>query len=138
MNINKNSFLFDEISSLRGVGKKTKKYLSNKKIEKIKDILWDLPYASIDRSKITSLKELEIDQFSSGSWQFSSDVISSAKDSDAIVLITEWNEYKEINWNKLTLTMRKPAWIFDTRIFFSKEELNCLDINYWQLGTIRD
>ena len=60
MNINKNSFLFDEISSLRGVGKKTKKYLSNKKIEKIKDILWDLPYASIDRSKITSLKELEI------------------------------------------------------------------------------
>ena len=60
MNINKNSFLFDEISSLKGVGKKTKKYLSNKKIEKIKDILWDLPYASIDRSKITSLKELEI------------------------------------------------------------------------------
>ena len=31
MNINKNSFLFDEISSLKGVGKKTKKYLSNKK-----------------------------------------------------------------------------------------------------------
>ena len=60
MNINKNSFLFDEISSLKGVGKKTKKYLSNKKIEKIKDILWDLPYSVIDRSKITSLKELEI------------------------------------------------------------------------------
>jgi len=34
--------------------------------------------------------------------------------------------------------MRKPAWIFDTRIIFSKEELNCLDINYWQLGTIKD
>ena len=60
MNINKNSFLFDEISSLKGVGKKIKKYLSNKKIEKIKDILWDLPYSVIDRSKITSLKELEI------------------------------------------------------------------------------
>ena len=33
--------------------------------------------------------------------------------------------------------MRKPAWIFDTRIIFSKEELNSLDINYWQLGTIK-
>ena len=60
MNINKNSFLFNEISSLKGVGSKTKKYLEKKKIEKIKDFLWDLPYSIIDRSKITSLKELEI------------------------------------------------------------------------------
>jgi len=60
MNINKNSFLFNEISSLKGVGSKTKKYLEKKKIEKIKDLLWDLPYSIIDRSKITDLKELEI------------------------------------------------------------------------------
>ncbi len=60
MNINKNSFLFNEISSLKGVGLKTKKYLERKRIEKIKDLLWDLPYSIIDRSKITSLRELEI------------------------------------------------------------------------------
>ncbi len=60
MNINKNSFLFNEISSLKGVGSKTKKYLEKKKIEKIKDLLWDLPYSIIDRSEITSLKKLEI------------------------------------------------------------------------------
>ena len=60
MNINKNSFLFKEISSLKGVGSKTKKILEKKKIEKIKDLLWDLPYSIIDRSKITNLKELEI------------------------------------------------------------------------------
>tara|TARA_Y100000590_G_scaffold414048_1_gene510530 strand:- start:6882 stop:8933 length:2052 start_codon:yes stop_codon:yes gene_type:complete len=60
MNINKNSFLFNEISSLKGVGSKTKKYLEKKKIEKVKDLLWDLPYSIIDRSKVTSLKELEI------------------------------------------------------------------------------
>ena len=51
MNINKNSFLFNEISSLKGVGLKTKKYLERKRIEKIKDLLWDLPYSIIDRSK---------------------------------------------------------------------------------------
>ncbi len=60
MNINKNSFLNKEISSLKGVGSKTKKYLEKKKIEKIKDLLWDLPYSIIDRSKITNLNELEI------------------------------------------------------------------------------
>ena len=60
MNINKNSFLNKDITSLKGVGLKTKKYLEKKKIEKIKDLLWDLPYSIIDRSKITNLNELEI------------------------------------------------------------------------------
>ena len=60
MNINKKSFLFNDISTLKGVGIKTKKYLEKKKIEKIKDLLWDLPYSIIDRSKITNLNELEI------------------------------------------------------------------------------
>ena len=59
-NINKNNFLFDDISSLKGVGPKIKKYLKNKKIEKIKDLLWDLPNQIIDRSKISNLKQLEI------------------------------------------------------------------------------
>ena len=59
-NINKNIFLFQEISSLKGVGKKLKKYLKNKKIEKIKDLLFDLPYEVVDRSKITELENLKI------------------------------------------------------------------------------
>ena len=42
--LNKNNFLFNDVSSLKGVGSKLKKYLKNKKIEKIKDLLWDLPY----------------------------------------------------------------------------------------------
>ena len=64
MNINKNSFLFDDISSLDGVGPKLKKYLENKKIEKIKDLLWDLPYSFTDRSQITDLSKLEIGKIS--------------------------------------------------------------------------
>ena len=63
-NINKNSFLFEDITTLKGVGKKLEKYLKNKKIEKVKDILFDLPYEVVDRSKITSLKDLEIGKIS--------------------------------------------------------------------------
>ncbi len=58
--INKNNFLFNDVSTLKGVGKKLKKYLKNKKIEKIKDLLFDLPYELVDRSKITELNNLEI------------------------------------------------------------------------------
>ena len=59
-NINKNSFLFEDITSLKGVGKRLEKYLKNKKVDKVKDLLLDLPYEVTDRSKITSLNKLEI------------------------------------------------------------------------------
>ena len=64
-NKNKKNFLFQEITTLKGVGSKIGKYLDKKKVEKIKDLLWDLPYSTIDRSKITNLSELEIGKITS-------------------------------------------------------------------------
>ena len=58
--IKKSEILFENISSLKGVGKKLSKYFKNKKIEKINDILWDLPYAYTDRSNLVTLNKLEI------------------------------------------------------------------------------
>jgi len=58
--LNKNSFLFKDISSIKGVGKTLERYLKNKKVDKVKDLLLDLPYEVTDRSKITSLNKLEI------------------------------------------------------------------------------
>ena len=63
-NVSKNNFLFKEISIIKGVGKKLKEYLKNKKVEKIKDLLFDLPYEVVDRSKITRLENLEIGKIS--------------------------------------------------------------------------
>jgi len=56
----KKEFIFSEISNLKGVGPKLSKYLKKKKIEKIKDIVLNLPYSETDRSKVTNLNELEI------------------------------------------------------------------------------
>ena len=55
-----NNFLTMNISTLKGVGKKTRDILKKKKIEKISDLLWSLPQGSTDRSKIRKLNELEI------------------------------------------------------------------------------
>ena len=59
-NLNKNNFLFDDISSIKGIGIKLKKYLKNKKIEKVKDLIWDIPYDITDRSKVLKIENLEI------------------------------------------------------------------------------
>ena len=55
-----NNFLTQNISVLNGVGIKTKKLLKKKKIEKISDLLWNLPQSFTDRSNVQKLDRLEI------------------------------------------------------------------------------
>ncbi len=52
--------LFKNISFLKGVGPKLSKYLKNKRIEKINDLLWHFPYSSTDRSNMVTLDKLEV------------------------------------------------------------------------------
>ena len=52
--------LFKNISTLKGVGPKLTKYFKNKKIEKISDLIWHLPYSSTDRSNMVTLDKLEV------------------------------------------------------------------------------
>ena len=58
--VKKNDYLFKDISSLKGVGKKLSNYLKNKKIEKINDLLWNFPYSYTDRRELVELNKLEI------------------------------------------------------------------------------
>ena len=81
------------------------------------------------------MEEFEIDNLSSGSWQFASDIEIASKEADAIVILTEWDEYKKINWEVISENMRKPSWIFDTRNILKEERLKKLNINYWQVGS---
>ena len=53
-------FIFNEVRKLKGVGPKLSKYLKQKKIEQIKDIILNLPYSETDRSKLYKLNELKV------------------------------------------------------------------------------
>ena len=57
-----------------------------------------------------------------------------AVNADAIVLITDWPQFKNINWDILSKLMRKPSWVFDTRNCI--DDVQCLksNINVWKLG----
>ena len=48
--------------------------------------------------------------------------------------MTEWDEYKNLDWKKLQHTMRKPSWVFDTRSVISEEIIRETNLNFWQLG----
>ena len=60
MDIVKKDFIFQDIKFLKGIGPAISKYLKKKRIEKIKDVVLDLPYSETDRSKISKIHELEV------------------------------------------------------------------------------
>ena len=61
----KKNFIFSTVNNLKGVGPQLSKYLKKKRIEKIKDIILNLPYSDTDRSKIYKLNELEVGKIQS-------------------------------------------------------------------------
>ncbi len=66
--------------------------------------------------------------------EFTRDTYECSKDADAIVIATEWKEYKFLDWEKISNLMRKPSWIFDTRNVIVEKDIKNLDLNFWQVG----
>ena len=56
-----------------------------------------------------------------------------AKDSDALLIVTEWNEFKQLNWEKLHRFMRQPI-VVDGRNLYDPAELAARGFSYWGVG----
>ena len=69
-----------------------------------------------------------------GSWDYIKNINESLFEADAIVILTEWPEYKNINWDLAEKRMRKPAWIFDSRSLIDPEDLKNNRFNFWRIG----
>ena len=53
--------------------------------------------------------------------------------SDGLVLVTEWQEFLDLNWTKVKRLMKQPN-IFDGRNWFDPVTLKKLGFNYWGIG----
>ncbi len=49
--------------------------------------------------------------------------LDACKEAEAIVIATEWKEFKEIDWEIVYATMSKPAFVFDGRLLLDAEKL---------------
>jgi len=67
-------------------------------------------------------------------WNYANSVFDAAKSSDAIILLTEWQEFREIRWEEIHEIMRLPAWIFDTRNICNVNRMKALGFCLWSLG----
>jgi UDPglucose 6-dehydrogenase len=62
-----------------------------------------------------------------------SDVYALAQDCDALMVMTDWNEFKQIDWSAIRPLMRQPV-IFDGRNIYDPEEMKQLGYRYRGLG----
>lgn len=66
-------------------------------------------------------------------FEFGGDAYEIAKDSDALVLITEWPEFNELDYDRLKKLMKKPVFI-DTKNMLDKEQMTATGFSYIGIG----
>ena len=69
-----------------------------------------------------------------GTWDFSKTIENTFINSDAILILTEWEEYSRIDWAKAYKIMRKPAWVFDSRSIIDPKKVIAAGLNIWRIG----
>ena len=98
--------------------------VTSKQISKVLEIPESNYYEISEQNSLTN----------DGSWHFTSNILDGFNDADAAIVLTEWEEYSEINWNAASKMMRKPSWVFDTRSIISSEDFKDNDVNFWKIG----
>ena len=66
-------------------------------------------------------------------FEFCTDVSTVAIDSDALVLITEWPEFKELDYARLKHIMKKPVFI-DTKNLLDSQQMSAKGFSYFGIG----
>jgi UDPglucose 6-dehydrogenase len=54
---------------------------------------------------------------------FCDDAYSACENADALVICTEWDEFRTLDYNRIYSVMRKPAFIFDGRLILDSSRL---------------
>ncbi len=66
-------------------------------------------------------------------------VVKSAKEAcneaHAVALLTEWDEFKDLNWNQIYDNMLKPAFLFDGRRLLNKTDLEEIGFDVFVIGS---
>jgi UDPglucose 6-dehydrogenase len=62
------------------------------------------------------------------------DPYEACKQAHAIAILTEWDEFKNYDWQKIYNNMIKPAFVFDGRNILDKQKLEQIGFRYFGIG----
>ena len=77
----------------------------------------------------------QVDRLSgTGSWARANSVEDAVMGADAVLVLTEWQHYRDLNWQALAAQMRKPAWVFDARSVADPAQIKAAGLSLWRVG----
>ncbi|ALM06791.1 UDP-glucose 6-dehydrogenase [Sediminicola sp. YIK13] len=62
------------------------------------------------------------------------DPIKATEEAHAIAILTEWDEFKTYDWDKIYNNMLKPAFVFDGRRLLDSETMTAKGFEYYKIG----
>jgi len=93
-----------------------------------KQIISDLEYLSTTLQHSITAKQIK-EQLHIHNYPF-----QATKNAHAIALLTEWDEFKTYDWQRIYNEMMKPAFIFDGRNILNAKELKSIGFKLYQIG----
>ena len=69
-----------------------------------------------------------------GVWQPAADPLAAAQGADAVLLLTEWRQFRQLDWPALAAEMRQPAWLFDARAVADVAAPRAAGLRVWVVG----
>ncbi len=100
-------------------------YIAKKLLDERAEVIISDPKA-IDNARIELAGAENID--------FIEDPYEAARDTHAVAVMTEWDIYRNLSWEKIHESMQKPAFVFDGRNILDIERLYEIGFNVYPLG----
>lgn len=69
-----------------------------------------------------------------GVWQPVVDPFAAVCGADAVLLLTEWQQFRQLDWPALAAEMRQPAWLFDARAVADAAAARTAGLKVWVVG----
>ena len=65
---------------------------------------------------------------------FEEDPYKAADGAHAIAVLTDWAEYRKLDYRRIHAAMERPAFLFDGRNLLDPEELHQIGFNVYAIG----
>ena len=69
-----------------------------------------------------------------GTWTHEASPLEAARGADAVLILTEGKDYRQLDWQALHGVMRRPAWLFDARAVADPVAARAAGLNVWRVG----
>jgi len=69
-----------------------------------------------------------------GGWLPAASALEAAHGADAVLILTEWSAYRQLDWAAIAAVMRRPAWLFDARAIADAAAARAAGLTVWRVG----